>query len=139
METLMSLKPRRQDMGVENRNCLPMAVFRTPVNWQVRRGILAALASSVYAARLWASPASAAIDLTISAEDKRPCPIVIASEAPASERYAAEQLQSYIEEITGVKLPVVQDSALPLNREIILGENAHLRQLGIEADVNKLG
>jgi hypothetical protein len=43
------------------------------------------------------SPASTAF--TISTPDKKPCPIVIASDAPPSERYAAQELQRCIGEL----------------------------------------
>ncbi len=76
---------------------------------------------------------------TISARDKMPCSIVIASDAPPSERYAAQELQQYLERITTVKLPIVEDSARPGAREILLGDNAHLRALGSKIDFAKLG
>jgi hypothetical protein len=75
----------------------------------------------------------------ILSTDKVPCPIVIASNAPASERYAAQELQHYLEGIIGVKLPIIEDSARPASREILLGDNAHLRALHLPLDINKLG
>jgi hypothetical protein len=69
----------------------------------------------------------------------RPCPIVIASNAPPSERYAAQELQRYLEQITTVRLPIVDDSVRPESREILLGDNAHLAKLAIKVDFSKLG
>jgi len=86
-----------------------------------------------------AAPILAAAGFTLSTKDRKPCPIVIASDASASERYAAEELQRYLERITTIKCPVIEDSAPQTSREILLGDNARLRKLGLGIDVNKLG
>src|SRR5438874_9953067 len=67
----------------------------------------------------------------LSAKDKPPCPIIIATNASPSERYAAEELQKYLERITGVKPPIIGDSCRMGTREILLGDNQHVRKLGI--------
>jgi hypothetical protein len=51
---------------------------------------------------LHSTPAHALAGFTLSAKDKQPCTIIVATNAPASERYAAEELQRYLERITGV-------------------------------------
>ena len=84
--------------------------------------------------QLEASPA-----FTLSASTRKPCPIVIPSDPLPSERYAAEQLQTYLEKITGVKSPIVADSARSESSEILLGDNAHLAKLGLNIDFKKLG
>jgi hypothetical protein len=71
--------------------------------------------------------------------DKVSCPIVIASNAPASERYAAQELQHYLEGITSIKLPIIEDSVRPVAHEILLGDNAHLRALQVQLNFDKLG
>lgn len=76
---------------------------------------------------------------SLSAKDKKPCPIVIAGDAPASERYAAEELQRYLERITDLKCPILEDAAPQSSREILLGDNAHLRRLGLGIEPGKLG
>jgi uncharacterized protein DUF4838/glycosyl hydrolase family 67 len=81
----------------------------------------------------------AASGFTLSSTDRTPCPIIVASNAPASERYAASELQSYLERITTVKLPILDDSVRPESREILIGDNAHLRQLGLNIDFRALG
>lgn len=85
------------------------------------------------------APLIAADRIVLSATDKKACPIVIAADAPASERYAAEELQRYLERITTLKCPVLDDSARPVSREILLGNNAHLRKLGLGIDTGRLG
>src|SRR6516164_1743303 len=67
------------------------------------------------------------------------CPIVIASNAPPSERYAAEELQRYLELITSLKLPITDDSTRPSPYEILLGDNAHLRKLALGMRSDELG
>ena len=61
--------------------------------------------------------------------------VVIATNALASERYAAEELQKYLEKISGAKLPIVSDSARPISHEILLGQNLYRRKVGFQTDV----
>lgn len=65
--------------------------------------------------------------------------IVIGDEASPSERYAGEELQHFIKEISGVCIPIVKDSCEKRENEIILGNNKHLSQLGLDIDWLKLG
>src|SRR5438552_12780600 len=65
--------------------------------------------------------------------------IIIASNSIPSERYAAEELQHYLEKMTGAKLPIRTDASRVKAHEILLGENAHLRKLGVQTDFDKLG
>ncbi len=65
--------------------------------------------------------------------------IVLAANALAAERYAAEELQSYLEKMTGARLPIVSDAERATSREILLGDNAHLAALGQHINFHKLG
>ena len=65
--------------------------------------------------------------------------IVVADNAVPSERYAAEELQRYLERLSGAKLPIVSDAESIQSREILLGDNAHLRKLKPDIDFNRLG
>lgn len=78
-------------------------------------------------------------DLTLAAKGRSDYRIVVATNAVPSERYAAEELQRYCERLAGVKLPVVTDGEKPTAREILLGDNAHLRKLGVKVDFATLG
>jgi hypothetical protein len=82
---------------------------------------------------------SAKADLALAAKGKSRYSIVVASNAIPSERYAAEELQRYLEKISGAKLPIVSDTERATSREILLGDNAHLRKLGLKLDFTKLG
>jgi hypothetical protein len=65
--------------------------------------------------------------------------IVISSTAIPSERYAAEELQKYLEKISGAKLSIVTDAEKSDSHEILLGDNTHFRQLGLKVDQEKFG
>jgi hypothetical protein len=72
-------------------------------------------------------------------EGKSPYSIIIPVDAIPSERYAAEELQKYLERISGVKLPIATDDQPVSRYEILLGNNMHLRGLGLQVDLAKLG
>ena len=65
--------------------------------------------------------------------------IVLSDAAPAPTRYAAQELQRFIEEMTGAKLPIVSDGDPVRNKEIILGSNARIGRLGPNLDFDALG
>jgi hypothetical protein len=65
--------------------------------------------------------------------------IVLSASASPSERHAATELQMFLEQICGARLPIATDEGPPGEHEIILGDNAHLAALGIEVDFAGLG
>ena len=65
--------------------------------------------------------------------------IVVAANAIPSERYAAEELQRYLERMSGARLPIVTDAEAMESREVLLGDNAHLRKLKLNIDFRRLG
>ncbi|MCX7597341.1 MAG: DUF4838 domain-containing protein [Armatimonadetes bacterium] len=65
--------------------------------------------------------------------------IVVADDASPSTKYAAQELQRWLREMTGATLPIVSDEGRMGAHEIILGDNAHLRQLQVDVDFAKLG
>ena len=78
-------------------------------------------------------------DLALATKGKSRYSIVVASNAIPSERYAAEELQRYLEKISGAKLPIVAETERAGSREILLGDNAHLLKLGLKLDFEKFG
>ena len=48
--------------------------------------------------------------------------IIVSTNAIPSERYAAEELQRYLQKITNAKFPIVTDAESVQSREILLGE-----------------
>jgi len=77
--------------------------------------------------------------LQISKNSESDYDIVISRSASPSERRGAGELQRFFEEISGAKLPIITDEEPIHEHEIILGENDHLRQLGIQIDFDELG
>jgi hypothetical protein len=94
---------------------------------------------SLLALALFACSATAGSALTLCAKGRSPYIIVIAANAPPSERYAASELQGYLEKIAGAKLPIVNDAERPASHEILLGENSHLQKLRSKIDFYSLG
>lgn len=65
--------------------------------------------------------------------------IVLPQSAIPSERYAADELQRYLEKISGAKLPIVSDAEKPNPQEIVLGENSHLGDWHAKLQREELG
>ena len=77
--------------------------------------------------------------LVIADGDASDYRIVLSREASPSEEHAANELQAFLREITGAELPVVTDETPADSREIILGDNSHLRALNTKIDWDELG
>ncbi len=82
---------------------------------------------------------NAQADITIANKAQSQYRIVVSVRAIPAERHAAEELQRYLERMSGAKLPIVTDAEKPTAREILLGDNAHLAKLGLNVDFTKLG
>jgi hypothetical protein len=65
--------------------------------------------------------------------------IVVADDASPSTQHGAEELRSFLEQISGATLPIVSDRQPQTAHEIILGNNAHLQKLGVAIDFAALG
>ena len=101
--------------------------------------MLRATAVFVVSALCLFSSASRAADLVLAEGGKSDYQIVVADKASPSTRYGAEELQAFLMQMTGVKLPIVSDQKPLAAHEIILGDNAHLRQIGAMIDFKSLG
>lgn len=77
--------------------------------------------------------------ITIADKGQTAYRIVVPADAIPAERYAAEELQRYLERISGAKLPIVTDAEKVTCTEIVLGDNAHIRKLNPKIDFTKLG
>lgn len=65
--------------------------------------------------------------------------IVVPKDASATVRYAAEELQSHLKQMTGADFPIRTDAEPAVEREIVLGNNARLKQLHVNIDFSRLG
>jgi hypothetical protein len=88
--------------------------------------------------RMSTSMAGAA-SLTLADKGTSSYQIVLSTNSIPSERYAAEELQQYLQKIASAKFPIVTDAEGIHSREILLGDNAHLRKLGLKIDCDHLG
>src|SRR3990172_2634342 len=79
------------------------------------------------------SVASAA-DLVLAENGRSAYQIVLAENASPSTRHGAEELQIFLEQISGARLPIVSDQQPQGPKQIILGDNAHLKKLGVAID-----
>ena len=82
---------------------------------------------------------AAAEELVLAENGKSACAIVVAPDASPSTRHGAEELQSFLREMTGAELTILADTEPLGEREIILGDNKHLRSLGLAIDFKELG
>lgn len=60
--------------------------------------------------------------------------IIIAPDAVRAVELAAEQLQDYLEQISGAKLPILTDANPQIPVRIFVGESAYTEALGIQGD-----
>lgn len=78
-------------------------------------------------------------ELVLAEAGRSPYQIVIAAQAPVSTRYAAEELQKFLEKIAGVRLPIVAETAAAQDREILVGRSGRLDSLGLTGELAALG
>jgi hypothetical protein len=65
--------------------------------------------------------------------------IVVGESASPSERYAAEELQRFLKEISGSELPLSTDKGQMTSHEILVGNSLHVEELDQPIDWKKLG
>ncbi|MEN8127286.1 MAG: DUF4838 domain-containing protein [Planctomycetota bacterium] len=65
--------------------------------------------------------------------------IVIPATASDVEKYAADELQNFLQQIAGVQLEIVTDAEKMSKAEILLGNNSHLKKLKTDIDFESLG
>jgi hypothetical protein len=86
-----------------------------------------------------AGGAASASDLVLADSGRSDYQIVLAENASPSTKHGAEELQMFLEQISGAKLPIVSDQEPQGPKEIVLGDNEHLRKLGVKIDFAQLG
>ncbi len=87
----------------------------------------------------WTAAIVSSQELVIADQGKSEFVIVVGQKASPSEQHGAEELQMFLQQMTGAKLPLKDDSGPVGPHEIILGDNAHLRQLKVKIDFDQLG
>lgn len=95
------------------------------------------------AAALATAPAdrasSASGPLTLAVAGQTDYRIVVAAQASPATRYGATELRGFLREMTGADFAIVDDTAPPLAHEILLGDSARLRSVGITINAAALG
>ena len=77
---------------------------------------------------------SCAQRLTISTNSKSNYKIIIPKKCNAATKFAANELQLFIKEISSAELPIITDNVSVSDYEILLGQNTHLDSLNISTD-----
>ena len=80
-----------------------------------------------------------ALALTLANDGRSDFRIVIARDASPAVKWAADELQRWLKEISGATLPIATDDTPVSAHEIVLGANAHLAKLGVRAPLPELG
>jgi Domain of unknown function (DUF4838)/PA14 domain/Glycosyl hydrolase family 67 N-terminus len=78
-------------------------------------------------------------ELTLAKDGRSDFSIVVADDASPSTRYGAEELQRFLKEMTGAELPIRGDKDPVAPHEIILGDNARLKQVQTSVPFDDLG
>ena len=86
-------------------------------------------------------PASPTRGLRLVQAGKSAYVIVVGADASPAERFAAEELVSHLEEMSGAKLPIVTDAGELPARAILLGQSRYVKDnlLGVVVDWKQLG
>ena len=71
-------------------------------------------------------------DLVLADQGQSAYRIVVAEKAAAPDRHAAEELQTFLHEISGARLPIVSDREPPADREILVGPSARVQAAGVK-------
>jgi len=85
------------------------------------------------------TPSISAASLTLANNRASGYQIVLRNDANPSERYAAEELQGYLEKLARVRLPIVAESAPVRSKEIFVGLSARARATLPKWDETGLG
>lgn len=92
-----------------------------------------------FALLLASAPLAAGSDLILVANGQSRYRIVIDDKASPSEQHAARELQGFLEQISGVRLPILDDRADRTDYEILVGNSGHLFWLDTKVDWDYLG
>lgn len=79
-----------------------------------------------------------AAELTLVHNSRSDYRIVVADSAPTNDKLAAEELQRYLREISGVSLPIVNDKGKDEPKEILIGTNRHFNPTTIDLNSSTL-
>ncbi len=90
-------------------------------------------------ALLAAQAEAAQYKIVLAANGKSAYSICVASDASPSEKYAAQELQNFLEKMSGARLPVTMDTEKVRSPIIIVGNSRRLQALKIAVPFERLG
>jgi len=100
---------------------------------------LSNVAGAILAGSIVAAGAVHARELLLAEGGRSAYRIVVADDASPSTRHGAEELQRFLHEMTGARLPIVSDAEPAGPREIVVGDNARRPSLEVDVDFDALG
>ena len=100
---------------------------------------IAQLAALLAALSIMISGQVQAKDMTLAKNGRSSYTIVLSKGAAPSEKHAADELQSFLFQISGARLPVVVEGAKLPKQMIVLGDGAALKSLNVPLDFTDLG
>jgi hypothetical protein len=106
--------------------------------WIVLRGILAGFLV-IFSGCDWDRRSNDANAIVIADNQKSAYQIVIPSNAAEVEKYAAAELQEFLYQITGARLPIVSDAEKTSSYEILVGKSQRFQVLETGIDFEQLG
>jgi hypothetical protein len=77
--------------------------------------------------------------LVLAKRGKSPYSICLSESASSSERHAAEELQKFLEEMSGARLPIVTDAEDPAGDLVLVGDSKQIQKLGSNIPFATLG
>ena len=92
----------------------------------------------IAAAAVWSGGMAYGGEAMLAQNGKSEYRIVLPPNAAPGERYAAEELQSFVKQSTGAELPIVDAAAAPADCEIILGTGPRFTELAPDVVVKGL-
>jgi hypothetical protein len=86
-----------------------------------------------------ASADAAQKPLVLAKQGKSTYSILIAEAAPPSEQRAAAELQNFLEEMTGARLPIITDAQEANGNLVLVGDSKHVQKLALKIPFDTLG
>lgn len=77
--------------------------------------------------------------LVLAKQGKSTYSILISKSASPSEQHAAGELQRFIEEISGARLPIITDAEEPHGDLVLVGDSSQVQKLGLKIPFDNLG
>src|SRR5271157_3247988 len=77
--------------------------------------------------------------LTLVKQEKSTYSICVSETASPSEKHAAEELQKFVEEMSGARLPIVTEAEKPEGDLVLVGNSYPIQKLGLRIPYERLG